>query len=610
MRNKIVYILVALLIANTSFAQNDALSHARSFVEKKDYTKALDLYNRLYKQTPTDLDVYGNYFDLLILTKDYKGAEKLAEEQKSIRHNYPLPFVDLGKVYMLQGKEKKANEQFEQSLAFINGDDILTRQVANKLLEMGKDDYVIRAYERGRDLLRVPFMYTGPLSRLYAKKGDIEKAITVMLEGYTGFYMNNPAMNVEDTKASLLEILGTDPKKLQLAQKTLVKRINERPENDYYAELLTWLYTQKDDWDGAMLQIIALDERNKEEGKRIITFAQYAVKNEQYEIGIKAYDEVISNEKDSAYQVTAKTEKIAVQFIQLQNNPAYTKENVVALSKQYEQLFKDLPQCYAFATVKDYAKLEARYNDNPSKGVALLEKALEQSPVSKQFIGECKLQLGDYMILVGKVWEASLLYSQVDKAFREDMLGEEARFRNAKLSYYNADFDWAQSQLTVLKASTSELIANDALYLSILITENVTGDSNFVPIKRFAYADLLLFQNKDKEAETLLDSITTAYPEHPLIDDILMQKARLAIKRRVYDKAIIYLATVHDKYGKDVLGDDAVFTTAELYRKYLNKSDDAKKYYEMLIQEYPGSTYIQTARNMLAYMQTVSPVIQ
>jgi predicted Zn-dependent protease len=610
MRNRIVYILIALLFVNAALAQNNALSHARSFVEKKDYQKALDLYNRLYKQTPTDIDVYNDYFELLIVTKDYKQAEKLAEEQKAIRHNYPLPFVDLGRVYLLQGKEKKATEQFEQSLAFINGDDILTRQMANKLIEMGRDDYAIRAYERGRELLRVPFMYTGPLSRMYAKKGLIEKAIDVMLEGYTGFYMNNPAMNVEDTKASLLEILGTDPKKLQLAQKALVKKINERPENDYYAELLTWLYTQKDDWEGAMMQIVALDERNKEEGKRIIVFAQYAVKNEHYETGIKAYDEVITNEKDSAYQVIAKTEKIAVLFLQLQNNPAYTKENVTALSKQYEQLFTELPQCYAFSTVKDYAKLEARYNDNPQKGITLLEKALEQTSVTKQFIGECKLQLGDYKILVGKVWEASLLYSQVDKAFREDMLGEEARFRNAKLSYYNGDFDWAQSQLTVLKASTSELIANDALYLSILITENVTGDSNLAPINRFAYADLLLFQNKDKEAETLLDSIAANFPEHPLIDDILMQKARLSIKHRAYDKAITYLASIHDKYGTDVLGDDAVFTTAELYRKYLNKPDEAKKYYEKLVLEYPGSTYIQTARNMLISMQTVQPSIQ
>src|SRR5690606_27702483 len=111
---------------------------------------------------------------------------------------------------------------------------------------------------------------------------------------------------------------------------------------------------------------------------------------------------------------------------------------------------------------------------------------------------------------------------QVDKMYKQDMLGEEARFRNAKLAYYRGDFQWAQTQLTVLKSSTTELIANDALYLSVLITENTPPDSNITPLLRFAHADLLLFQNKTKEADLLLDSIATTFPENPLQDDILM----------------------------------------------------------------------------------------
>src|SRR5262249_39209495 len=160
------------------------------------------------------------------------------------------------------------------------------------------------------------------------------------------------------------------------------------------------------------------------------------------------------------------------------------------------------------------------------------------------------LQMGDYYLIAGKMWDASLTYSQVDKEFKQDFMGEDARFRNAKLAYYRGDFDWAQRQLTILKSATSELIANDALYLSVLITENVE-DSNLVPLQRFAYADLLLFQNKDKEAETLLDSLTKAYPKHPLNDDILMLRANIAIKHRNYEKALGYLETIHKQYGED-----------------------------------------------------------
>ena len=587
------------LVMYKADAQADPITTARAYADAKQYDKAIEAYKSLYKQNPIDDEVYREYLNVLLAVKDYKQAERIVVEQKSIRINNPMVYIDMGRIHLANGKDKKANEEFDIALQFINGDDILTQQVAAAYTAVGKDEYAIRAYEKARELLRAPYMYTGPLSRLYAAKGDVDKAIFTMLEGVNGFMRNN----AEDTKAGLLELLGNDPKKLQQAQKALVKRINEQPENPYYADLLTWLYTQKDDWEGALIQVVALDIRNKENGERIQDFARLATKEEEYAIAIKAYDEIMQLGKELPLYTVSKAEKLRVQFLQLQINPAYKKEEVTVLVKSYETLFAESPHYYTMEAARDYARLEALYNNNPAKGIEILETALKQPGISKLFTGEVKLQLGDYHVVLGKVWDASLLYSQVDKAFREDYMGEEARFRNAKLAYYRGDFEWAQGQLTVLKASTSELIANDALYLSILITENITPDSNYVPIRRFAYADLLLFQNKDKEAEALLDSIMTTYPEHPLKDDILMQKAKLAEKHRVYEKAIIYYADIVKNHSKDVLGDDAIFSIANVYEKYLNKPDEAKKYYETLIIDYPGSTYIQTARNRLAAMQ-------
>ncbi|MBN8670917.1 MAG: tetratricopeptide repeat protein [Chitinophagales bacterium] len=599
MAKRIVSVIVLLLMVNVLFAQSDPLAQARAFSEKKEYDKAAEAYKKMYEQNPADNDVYTEYLELLLQTKNYKEAEKIVDIQKQGKPNWPMPFVDAGRVLQAAGKDKKATEQYDEAIARLNGDDNWTRQVANKFVAMGNDDYAIKAYERVREQFQVKYMYTGPLSRLYAKKGETEKAIAVMLDGGQAFMMNG----AEDTKAGLLEVLGNDPKKLQAGQKALIKKINEQPDNPFFTDLLTWLYTQKDDWDGALMQVVALDTRLKEQGGRMLGFARYAVKEEKYDIAVKAYDEIVSLGNDIPYYTIAASERLTAQFAALQKNVNFTQQDVDALLKQYDAFFTVSPQFYANDLVCDYAKLQAQFNNNPKAGIAILKKALEQPGLTKMLNGQCKLQLGDYMILDGDVWESSLLYSQVDKAFREDVLGEEARFRNAKLAYYRGDFDWAQGQLTVLKASTAELIANDALYLSILITENITEDSNVTPLKRFAYADLLLFQNKDKEADALLDSIVTNYPQHPLYDDILLQKAKLAQKHREYEKAIEYLVTIHAKHGKDVLGDDAVFRMADIYERYMNKPEDAKKYYEMLIMEYGGSTFVQIARNRLTALQ-------
>jgi len=583
-------------------AQTESLTQARYYADQKNYGKAAETYKQLYEQMPLDAEIYQEYLSVLLADKNYKEAEKLVERQLKVKPYDQMLLVDLGKVYRAAGKDRKAEEQFEKAVHALNGDDLLTTKMANTFSEMKEDKWAIRTYEHATELLRNPFIYGNPLAKLYARAGEIEKAVNALLNIGP---VHMPG--VEDTKVTLLELVSANAKTIQLAQKALIKRINEQPENSWFSEILTWLYTQKNDWEGALIQIQALDERNKEGGQRLLEFARNATREKQYDIAVKALDAVTETGKENPLYAVAKAERMNVLMAQLQDNPKFTPEDVTRLSREYEQFFTEFPQYYNTETLRDYAMLEAQYAGNPGKAIALLEKAIAQPAARKEFAGWAKLQLGDYYILAGKIWDASLIYSQVDKAFREDLLGEEARFRNAKLAYYRNDFEWAQGQLSVLKASTSELIANDALYLSVLITENIPPDSNMVPLNRFAYADLLLFQNKDKEAEALLDSIAQAFPKHPLNDDILMLRSRLAVKHRDYNKALDYLKQVYDackNCGKDdLLRDDALFRTAELYDTILKNPEEAKKFYELLIVDYPGSTYVQTARVKLAALK-------
>lgn len=593
---------ILLAVANELWAQADPLKDARILVEQKEYDKAIDIYRKLYERAPLGQDIYDEYLAALIAGKEYKEAENTVESQMKIKPQDPMLYIDLGKAFLAAGKEKKADEPFEKAIAMMTGDDIVTTKMANTFSSLKQDKYAIKTYEHAIEILHNQFFYGIPLAKLYAKTGDIEKAVNAMLAVGP---MQMPG--AEDTKSTMLELLGNDPKKLQVAQKALIKRINEQPENTWFVDILTWLYTQKDDWDGALMQIQALDERNRENGERLLDFARTAKKAEQYDIAIKAIDAVTEKGKDQPMYTIAQAERLNALMQQLQNKPDYKPEDLTTLEKRYEEFFTEFPQYYNTEILRDYAMLEAQYIHNLPKAIELLETAVQKPGARREFNGWAKIQLGDYLIISGKIWDASLLYSQVDKEFREDMLGEEARFRNAKLAYYQGDFEWAQGQLSVLKASTSELIANDALYLSVLITENIPPDSNMVPLKRFAYADLLLFQNKDKEAEDLLDSISHAFPKHPLNDDILMLRSRIAVKHKDYNKALSYLKEVFDgckNCGKDdLLKDDALFKTAELYEKYLKNPAEAKNFYEQLIMEFPGSTYVQTSRVKLSELQ-------
>ncbi len=567
------------------------IATARQYVVDKNYDKALDIYSDLYNTSPDS--VYAEYLASLLAAKKYKVAEKVVTKQMSVKENTFL-HIDMGRVYEAEGKQDKAKEEYDLVLKLVNGDDMLTQRIATAFTEAGKDNYAILVYEKAIQLLGNSYMYSSPLALLYAKTGALDKALELLVGGAPGQYVN-----VENAKTLLLELLGTDADKLQQAQKALVKKINDQPDNIYYAELLTWIYTQKNDWDGALIQIEAIDERSKENGHRLMDLARLATNAKQYETAVKAYDDVIAKGKENANYVPAKSEKLSTSLNHLKNNFAYTPEEVSSLENQYDSFLVEFPAYYGTPTAADFALLEAQYGNNVPKAIEILKKGLDESNTRRSMNGIFKLQLADYYVLIGQLWEASLSYSQVDKEFKQDALGEEARFKNAKLAYYRGDFEWAQRQLTVLKSATSELIANDAIDLSVQITENVE-DTVILPLQRFAYAGLLLFQNKDKEAEDLLDSINKAFPKHPLNDDIIMMRAEVAIKHRDYNKALGYLEKIYKEYGTDVLGDDAVYKMAEIYLDDLHQNDQAKHYYEQLIIDYPGSTYVQTARRKLA----------
>ncbi len=596
---RLLFILFLTVVSPLVTHAQDRLSEARELTRRGDYEGAIVLYRQLYDQMPTDPEVYRDYLEILLKHKKFKDAEKLVKNQLEISYTHPIYYIDLGEVYKQSGKGKKADAQFQLALQQVNGDDMLTQQVARAFERVGAIDFTIQTYEKARNILRNPYMYYAPLARLYAKTGDMETAVEIMLEGGA-----SNLRGIDDTKSTLLELIGTDAAHIRAVQKVLLKRIHEQPEHIYYNELLTWIYTQKDDWEGAFTQIRAIDARNRENGRRILDFALNARNAGKFEVAMTALNSLTERGAASPMYADAMAEKLSVVMDRLEQDPnTIDTATIRMLKSEYQQFFIEFPQFLVTETLLRYAALLAQFSDQPQGAVDLLETAVRHPGARRDFVGKAKLQLGDYYILLGRIWDAALTYGQVDKAFREDLLGEEARYRNARLAFYRGDFGWAQLQLSVLKASTSELIANDALYLSVLITENVTPDSNMVPLERFAYADLLLFQHKYDEATKLLDSIMAAFPKHPLNDDILMLHAKIAELKRDYPKTLEYYREVFTRHAQDVLADDALYNYARVSEVYLKQTKEAASHYEQLILKYPGSTYVQSARERLQQMK-------
>ena len=193
------------------------------------------------------------------------------------------------------------------------------------------------------------------------------------------------------------------------------------------------------------------------------------------------------------------------------------------------------------------------------------------------------------------------------QAYPNTTIGQDAKFRNAKLAYYTGDFTWAKGQLDVLKAATSQLIANDALNLSLLITDNLVADTSGSALKMYARADLQIFAEQPEKAVQILDSIDVKYPNNSLSDDILMAKARILIQQKDYTNAIIPLKKIVDEHPFNLWADDAVFMLGDIYENRLNNKDQARIYYQKIITNYPGSLWINEARRRFRLLRGDKP---
>jgi TolA-binding protein len=199
-------------------------------------------------------------------------------------------------------------------------------------------------------------------------------------------------------------------------------------------------------------------------------------------------------------------------------------------------------------------------------------------------------------LLVGNIWDASLLYSQVEKDFKYEAVGQGAKFRNAKLSYFASDFNWAKAQCDILKGATSKTIANDALDLSLIITDAIGIDTNAAPLSMFSASELLILQHKYDKALEKLDSINILFSEHTLGDDIYYKKAEIYKLTNRYTESAKMYENILEFYPTELYGDDALFKEAELYERYLNDKEKAKQLYQDMLVKYPGSIYVVESR--------------
>jgi len=585
-----ILLISTLFVAAQLNAQTASL--ARKYFRDGEFEKAASLYKELHERNRANDYYFDRYFVTLLELDDYKTAEKMVKKAIKASPDKVERYVNYGIVFERQSKRDKANEQYDKAVKLLPKNQVQIVRLANAFVKNKNFDYAINTYERGTKLMKVKNMFAYEKGGVYRQKGDIPNMIASYLDCLE--YLPNRLTNVQAFfQRELSPNDGFDELKKQLYE-----RIQQSPDLSIYPEMMIWVHMQQGDFSAALRQAKALDKRLNENGTRIYRLAQTAIREKDYDAGIAAYEYIINDKGiDCPFYIDAKQKVLAAKRERLIDGYAFTDEQLKELEGEYEAFLDEFGRSYNTAVImRELAELEAFYLNDLDKAIATLNEVIEMPRLSRIAKNQAKIELGDYYLMLGEVWESTLLYSQVDKEMRDAPLGEVARFKNAKLSYYRGDFEWSQDQLDVLKGSTSELISNDAIDLSVFIMDHHALDTTERPMRLFAKADLLMFQNKHEESIQVMDSLTMLFNEHGLNDDILFVKAKIAVKKRNYQEAVELLEQIPQKDKESILVDNALFKMAEIYEKRLDNPKKAMELYEKILFDHPGSLFTVDAR--------------
>ncbi len=591
-----LFFLLSLLVSvcpDRLFAQQTEEQLGVQYYNNREFDKALVTFETLFDRNPSQFN-YIYYINTLFELKDFDKAEKAIKKQLKSNPNDPRFQVDMGYLNIMDGDISKGRKIYENCLKDLKPDNIQVYNLANAFANRRETDFMIRTYLRGRELLKDPAAFSFELAYTYESLGSTEP----MIDEYMNLLSSNQQqMSMVQNRLQAWLSDDVDNSKNDAYRSILLKKSQQKPDEILYNELMLWHSIQQKDFPFALLQAKALDRRYGENGQRVFDLASLCVSNEDFDAAIDGYKYIIKKNANKELVMRSRIEQINTEFKQYTKLFSQDKTKLLGMKQEYTQLLNDLGKTpFTIPLILNLAHLQAFYLGETSEATELLLQAISIPNVPLQNQAECKLELADIYLFSDEQWEATLLYSQVEKTFKNEPLGHEAKFRNAKLSFYIGEFDWARAQLDILKAATSKLIANDALELSLMISDNIEEDSVTIPLSMFSKADLLEFRNRDTDALAVLDSILALYPMHSIIDNVLFKKAEINSKNGKFDEAAKYYSEITEKFPMDLLADDALYNLAGLYENQLNDKAKAMQLYEKILTQYPGSLYVVDAR--------------
>ena len=526
MKKRCIFVIV-LVFGVFAFAKAQTEQLARNYFDQGQFEKARISYQKALKKQPTNNTVLLGLIKTHQQLEDYAAVKTLIEKQVDNSRYKGLLHVELGYNYQLQGQDSIAKVEYETAIELVRNRMTSAYRVGKTLQDHSLLEEAVRAYQAGMDA-NPNSNFNRQLARIYGELGQLDK----MFDSYLNLANENQAY-VASAQRNFAMFITEDPTNEAniVFRKTLLKRL-QTEQNIIYNELLSWLFIQQKQYKKAFVQEKAIFKRTDGDITGVVDLAGITIE---------------ANALDDAQEILEYIKEVAIddetkldaeqQLLKIEIKKATTNSKREEIRSRYEVLLDQYGiNSYTVPLQIDYAHFLAFEMKTPGEGATFLKQSVKKE-INRFDEARLKMELADILVLQEKFNQALIYYSQIQNKIKNSVISQEARFKVAKTSYYKADFKWAETQLDVLKSSATQLIANDALELLLVIRDNSLDDTLQTALKKYARADLLGYQNKPELAIKKYNEILEQHKGESIEDEALLAQATLYEQKSAFAKA-------------------------------------------------------------------------
>ncbi|WP_396177968.1 tetratricopeptide repeat protein [Flavobacterium sp.] len=571
-----------LLLTFSVFAQNEQL--AANYFEKGDFEKALVSYEELLAKQPGNSIYFQRTVESYQQLSQFEKAGKLIQ-QRLEKYKQASLFIELGYNYQLQKDEKNAVINYEKALDEINTNPSNVYAIAMNFEKKSLLDYALKSYTLALTL-EPKFSFNQQIAVLYGQQGKVDLMIEKLLE--EGEKNPQSTLFIQNYLSRFMMEEG-DEAFVETLRKALILKA-QKNQDIYWNQFLSWFYVQQKEYGKAFIQEKAIYKRNPDTFSNIVNLAEMAIEENQDEAAVSIINFVLENTQDLDLQIFSNA------FLLRNRIEKATPKEYAVIKTDVELALKKFGVSpFTISLQELQAEFFAFQLEDPEAGKAVLKNALNFELDDYQK-AELKMQLADILLLQEQFNQALIYYSQIEEDLKNDEIGHQASLKVAKTSYFQGDFQWAQSQFKVLKSASTQLIANDAIEYFLLINDNTVADSAQVALKKFARGDYLRYQNKNDLALTQFSKILSEHKGDEIQGVTLLRMGKINEKLGNYTEALRLYKEIIDLHSDGIYVDEALFFSAELYQEQFKQPELAKPLYEKMIFDHQDSIHFIEAR--------------